>query len=150
MLIVSAFQACTNCFFLQLNLKGPDPGNGALGWPHYEGKGGEAGWKQSPEATTSHQPSHTHTGGGSLVFILTSPTTLRAPWAHSHRLWSSEKPTGSVEVRGALVLSPSRRKRQVWGPQDSSRPHGCWIHRVKKRLLLGRTEQERAPLARKE
>lgn len=43
------------------------------------------------------------------------------------------------------MLSPSRRKRQVWGPQGSSRPHGCWIHRVKKRLLLGRTEQRGHP-----
>lgn len=40
MLIVSAVQAHTNCFFLQLNLKEPDPGNSAPGWPRHGGKVG--------------------------------------------------------------------------------------------------------------
>ena len=46
--IVSAVQACTNCFFLQLNLKEPGPGNSAtrLASPRGQSRG-EAGWKRS-------------------------------------------------------------------------------------------------------
>lgn len=111
MLIASAFQDWTNCFFLQLNLKGPDPGNSALASLAVGAEVGRLGGSRALKPLPPTSPdTNTYTGGRSPVFFefLEIPLEPLGPQPLEFR-----KPSGSVMVREAPGAVQSRRAKQV-------------------------------------